>query len=304
METRIFTNIMVATDGSEAAKRAVDSAVKIAQQNKAKLYAVHVISPGETKVTQHDPRDAEWKEHIKENLMAQGREATKYVETAGKIVGVEVESVILEGNPANEIVNFAEKNDIELIVTGTLGKTGITKFLLGSVAENVVRHSKKPVLVAGIMESGTKIKDKPYSQILIATDGSKSAEDAAYLGIKFARQYDAKVYAVYVISITTYDTVCLDESWSIEHCEECEKTGHRATSSVVEKAKFAGLEAESVILKGNTAEKILDFADEHDIDLVVVGSLGKSGIEHFALGSVSEKVVRHAKVPVLVVPRL
>ena len=82
---------------------------------------------------------------------------------------------------------------------------------------------------------------------------------------------------------------------------ECEKTGHRATSSVVEKAKFAGLEAESVILKGSPAEKILDFADEHDIDLIVVGSLGKSGIERFALGSVSEKVVRHAKVPVLVV---
>jgi nucleotide-binding universal stress UspA family protein len=185
---------MVATDGSEAAKRAVDSAVKIAQQNKAKLYAVHVIAPGETKVTQHDPRDAEWKEHIKENLMAQGRETTEYVETAGEIAGVEVEPVILEGNPANEIVNFAEKNDIELIVAGTLGKTGISKYLLGSVAENVVRHSKKPVLVVGTgMESGTRIKDKPYSQILIATDGSKSAEDAAYLGIKFARQYDAKV---------------------------------------------------------------------------------------------------------------
>lgn len=147
MDNRIFTNIMVATDGSEAAKRAVDSAVKIAQLNKAKLYAVHVIAPGETKVTQHDPRDAEWKKHIKEHLMAQGREATKYVETAGKIVDVEVEPVILEGNPANEIINFAEKNDIELIVIGTLGKTGITRFLLGSVAENVIRHSKKPVLV-------------------------------------------------------------------------------------------------------------------------------------------------------------
>jgi nucleotide-binding universal stress UspA family protein len=137
------------------------------------------------------------------------------------------------------------------------------------------------------------------TNVLIATDGSKSAEDAASLGIKFARQYGAKVYAVYVISITTYDKVFLDESWSIEQCVECEKTGHRATSSVVEKAKFAGLEAESVILKGSPAEKILDFTDEHDIDLV--GSLGKSGIERFALGSVSEKVVRHAKVPVLVV---
>ena len=65
MDNRIFTNIMVATDGSNAAKKAVDSAVKLAKLNKAKLYAVHVIAPGETKVTQHDPRDAEWEKHMK-----------------------------------------------------------------------------------------------------------------------------------------------------------------------------------------------------------------------------------------------
>ena len=147
MDNRIFTNIMVATDGSELARKAVDSAIKLAQLNKAKLYAVHVIAPGETKVTQHDPRDAEWKKHMQEHLMEQGRGATKYVETAGKIVGVDVESAILEGNPANEIVNFAEKKDIELIVIGTLGKTGVQRFLLGSVAENVIRNSKVPVLV-------------------------------------------------------------------------------------------------------------------------------------------------------------
>lgn len=147
MDNRIFTSIMVATDGSEAAKKAVDSAIRLAQKNNAKLYAVHVIVPGETKVTQHDPRDAEWEKHMKEYLMTQGKEATHYVETAGKIVNVAVEPVVLEGNPANEIVNFAEKNDIELIVMGTLGKTGIERFLLGSVAENVIRHSKVPVLV-------------------------------------------------------------------------------------------------------------------------------------------------------------
>jgi Universal stress protein UspA and related nucleotide-binding proteins len=138
---------MVATDGSELARKAVDLAIKIAQINKAKLYAVHVIAPGETKVTQHDPRDAEWKKHMKEHLKTQGREATHYVETTGKILDVAVEHVILEGNPVDEIVNFAEKNGIELIVMGTLGKSGIQHFLLGSVAENVVRHSRVPVLI-------------------------------------------------------------------------------------------------------------------------------------------------------------
>ncbi len=151
------------------------------------------------------------------------------------------------------------------------------------------------------MERSTEIIDKPYRQILIATDGSKNANNAATLGIKFARQYGAKVYVVYVINVTDADSIIMDEAWAVEECEECEKKGHKAISSVVEKAKFAGLEAESIVLKGNPAEEILDFANEHDIDMIVVGSLGKSGIERFAMGSVSEKIVRIAKTPVLVV---
>jgi nucleotide-binding universal stress UspA family protein len=93
----------------------------------------------------------------------------------------------------------------------------------------------------------------------------------------------------------------MDESWTIDECEECEKRGHKATSSVEKKAKAAGLEAESIILKGSPAEKILDFADEQDVDMIVVGSHGRGEFERFAIGSVSEKVVRHAKVPVLIV---
>ena len=147
---------MVATDGSELTKKAVDSAIEITKLNEAKLYAVHVVAPGDfaitqneprASITQNEPRDAEWKKEIKEHLTTQGKEATAYVENVGKAANIEVESVILEGNPADEIVDFAEKNEIDLIVMGTLGKTGIKRFLLGSVAENVVRHSKKAVLV-------------------------------------------------------------------------------------------------------------------------------------------------------------
>jgi nucleotide-binding universal stress UspA family protein len=68
MDNRIFTKIMVATDGSELARKAVDSAIKLAQKNNAKLYSVDVITPGETKVTQHDPRDAECEKYTKSIL--------------------------------------------------------------------------------------------------------------------------------------------------------------------------------------------------------------------------------------------
>lgn len=148
------------------------------------------------------------------------------------------------------------------------------------------------------MESGNKIKDEP-SRILIATDGSKAAKNAVDFGIKFAHKYGAKIYAVYVISVTA-DKVNLG-NWSSEVLQTFDKVAQRETSYVVEKAKSSGLNAEPVILKGSTAEKILDFANKNDIDMIILGSLGKSGIEHFTLGSVSEKIVRHAKVSVLVV---
>jgi nucleotide-binding universal stress UspA family protein len=133
MKSTIFRNIMVATDGSELVKRAVDLAIEIAKLSEAKLYAVYVIELGGY--------------HSKNHPRAEGWEATTYVENTGRATNIEVESVILEGSPANEIIDFAERNDIDLIVMGTHGKTGIQKILIGSVSENVVQHSEKAVLV-------------------------------------------------------------------------------------------------------------------------------------------------------------
>ena len=147
MNSSIFRKIMVATDGSELAKKAVDSAIEIAKSSNAKLYAVHVIALGDYYSSMPLSIDVEWMKAMEEHLRIQGKEAIDYVENAGRAANVEVEPVILEGNPANEIVDFAEKNDIDLIVMGTQGKTGIQRFLIGSVAENVVRHSIKTVLV-------------------------------------------------------------------------------------------------------------------------------------------------------------
>jgi nucleotide-binding universal stress UspA family protein len=145
MINSFYRKIMVATDGSEPVRRAVETAVEIAKISGAKLYAVYVIASGGFSIAY--PKDVGWERAVLEYFRAEGREATAYVESSGKAANVEVESVILQGSPANELVDFAERSDIDLIVMGTLGRTGVQRFLLGSVAENVVRHSKKPVLV-------------------------------------------------------------------------------------------------------------------------------------------------------------
>ncbi len=142
MKEGTYKRIMVATDGSRPARKAIETGIDIAKLSGAKIYAVYVVVP-----TTHSARDFGWEKAAMEHFRNEGKRATGFVEETAKAAGIEVESVLLEGHPADEVVKFAEQNDIEMIVMGTLGKTGLDRFLLGSVAENVVRHSKIPVLV-------------------------------------------------------------------------------------------------------------------------------------------------------------
>jgi nucleotide-binding universal stress UspA family protein len=151
------------------------------------------------------------------------------------------------------------------------------------------------------MEGNIDVISKPRRQILIATDGSETANEAADFAIEMFGCSGAKVYAVYIVDTTPYRSVSLDKIWSKETLDEFERAGHEATSYIENAGKTAGVEVETRVLKGHPAEKIVTFAEDNNIDMIVVGSLGKGGYEKVLLGSVSEKVVRHAKVPVMVV---
>jgi len=142
LESKSYDKIMIATDGSRQVEKAIEAAIQLAKFTGARLYAVYVIAS-----TGYTPRNFGWEESLREILEAEAKKAVAFVEEAGKGSGVNVEPVILEGHPANRIMEFAEQEDMDLIVMGTLGRTGFDRFLLGSVAENVVRHSKTPVMV-------------------------------------------------------------------------------------------------------------------------------------------------------------
>lgn len=145
------------------------------------------------------------------------------------------------------------------------------------------------------------VSNNPRRQILIATDGSETANEAADFAMEMFGCSGAKVYAVYVIDTTPYRSIPLDKIWSKETLDELERAGLEATSYVEKIGKAAGAEVETRVLRGHPAEKIVTFAEDNNVDMIVVGSFGKGGYEKVVLGSVSEKVVRHARVPVLVV---
>jgi nucleotide-binding universal stress UspA family protein len=143
MASKLYKKILIATDGSEYTKNAVDYGIELAKNTEAKLHAIYVV---DTAAFASIPMDAAW-ESMYELLRQEGDEATKYVADKAEAEGLEVERNTVEGHPADEIIKYAEKNSISLIIMGTLGKSGLDRFLLGSVAEKVVRTSKIPVLV-------------------------------------------------------------------------------------------------------------------------------------------------------------
>ena len=139
-----YNKILIATDGSENSKNAVRSGINLAKNTGAKVYAVYVIHPVSVASGRKGP---DWVKAAKDMMKEDGEEATGYVEKMSKEENLDVESVILEGDPRDEIIKFADKNDIDLIIMGTRGLSGIKRFMVGSVADKIVRHSEKEVLV-------------------------------------------------------------------------------------------------------------------------------------------------------------
>ncbi|AKB34734.1 Universal stress protein [Methanosarcina siciliae C2J] len=144
MKSKLYRKILLATDDSESARKAADAALELAHLSGAKIYAVYVI---DRSIYSSVPEDLEWEEAMYTRFRELGKEAVSYMEKAAKDTDLQVESVLLEGHPAEEIVNFAEKNGMDLIIIGSLGKSKVERFLIGSISEKVIRNSKVPVLV-------------------------------------------------------------------------------------------------------------------------------------------------------------
>lgn len=136
-----FKNILVPTDGSEFTKPAIEKAVELAKEVNGKVTAIYVI---DQTIFGGVPLDSSLSS-IFDMIQKEGRVATAYVKQKCDEAGIEVEEVVIEGSPVKSIVKASA--DYDLIVMGTLGRTGFAKLMMGSVAERVVRYSKCPVMV-------------------------------------------------------------------------------------------------------------------------------------------------------------
>jgi nucleotide-binding universal stress UspA family protein len=293
--------ILYPTDFSATAKQALTHALFLAEQFEAELHMLHAIVLHES-----DPRDPE--RHFPEpsdilnrlfeiadsemaEIVRQNESKTFSIREA-KVRGYSAGEVILE---------YVQEHDIDLVVMGTHGRRGPARMFLGSVAEEVVRHAKCPVLTLRQEEKPSTIE--AMEKILVPVDFSPYSEEALSYGKELAVLYGAGLQVLHTIEEPAYPYFYTPGGSvsTIQQLEALRERAEEALDKLLEEAKGPEVPCETFLATGRPSTEIARFAEEHDSDMVVIATHGLTGLERLLVGSTAEHVVRLAPCPVFTV---
>jgi nucleotide-binding universal stress UspA family protein len=291
----MYDRLLVPTDGSEGAEAAARHGLNLATAFDSQMHLLSVVDERSysSALADLDPAIGEQRDVFEQ----QATEAVEHLEELVSDQSVTYHTAVEHGIPHEAIRSYVEKHDIDLVSMGTHGRTGLDRLLLGSVTERVVRTSDVPVLTSRLEPD----HGSDYDRILIPTDGSEAATAAVDHGIALADRFEATVHALSVVDITAvagaYDAGpgiprILD---SLE--EECEK----AVAAVEGECASQDVDIVAEIGQGTPYRAIREYVDDEGIDLITMGTHGRTGLERYLIGSVTERTVRTSDVPVLTV---
>jgi len=298
----MFKKILVPLDGSELAKQAMPVAIAVAQQNQGEILLARVpvlakmpVPAGMGGLKLFDDRMAFRRDQCESYL---GDIRQTYANT-----NVPVRIHVEEGDAASVIVDTAVAEDIDLIVMTTHGRTGFRRWVLGSVTEKVMRHATCPVLA---VQDGGLPED-----MIITLDGSELAEHSIEPGLALASTFDAQVTLLRVLE--PVEQLAEEERAQLRSEEQAwlftlPEVVHRNAITYLE--QIAARYAETLphikfaVTTNHAAEGVVEFAERHDMDLIVMTTHGDTGIGRWTYGSVTEKVVWSAPCAMLVIRSL
>jgi nucleotide-binding universal stress UspA family protein len=285
----MYDDILLPYDGSEGAAEVLHHASEIAHWADATIRVLYVADTTRDSVTVVEGHAVDVLEREGADIVD---EAAKTLDT----LGVSHETDVVQGNPAPTIVEYAEQYGQDLLVMPTHGREGISRYLMGSVSEKVVRLSPVPVLTVRMRPDETL--EFPYERILVPTDGSAAATHAAERTLSLAATLDATVHAISVVD----DSALGPDVRSTKAGKENERAATDAVETVASAAEERGIEkVVSHVEHGAPVEAILDCIESNDVHAVGMGTTGRRGTDRILLGSVAEKTVRSAPVPVLTI---
>ncbi|WP_436930789.1 universal stress protein [Halosimplex halobium] len=286
----MFDQILFPTDGGDGAAFAFDHVLDLAARHNATVHILNVADTTQNGLLETRGDDVDALEQEGDRIV---REAAEQADRRG----VDTVTDVVRGEPYREIVDYAEKHGLDLVVMPTHGRRGLERFLLGSTSERVVRRADVPVLTIRPDEEVTVTF--PYEDVLVPTDGSDCANQALALGVDVA---DAEDAALHLLSVVAIPTLGADARPDIR-MELLEESANELLDEAAAFADDAGVDAASTAVEYGPSihQAILTYIDDHDINLVVVSTHGRTGFDRYVLGSVTEYLVRTSPVPVLTV---
>ena len=292
-----ISRILVPTDFSATSDAALAHARRLAIQFGARIHLVHAFEDPYARAAFAAEVYAPLPESMRDEMIRKVRQQLVERLTFGA-PPVDGTSEVVTGTTAESIVDYARFIDADLIVMGTHGRRGMAHLLLGSVAERVVRTASCPVLTVRRVPDSAGV-----TRILVPTDFSANSDEALEYAVMLAGRCGASVQLLHVLDDPFVAEGLAAEAYLAEAPamrtamlnNARERLAHRTGPSQ------PGVAITSEVLFGHGARTIAEFAAARGIELIVMGTHGRTGVAHVLIGSVAERLVRTAPCPVLTV---
>jgi len=271
----MLKKILLTLDGSENAEKALPWAKQFAGREHAQVVLLRVVA--------RTPDRGTWGQDREE-----ARDYLLRMEKELNYSGIATKVLVRRGDPAREIVDAARDQGCDLIVISTRGGSRVKRWVMGGVTEQVMRLSTIPVLP--VWSHLSRPRQGHVRRLIVPLDGSKRAEKVVWWSIRLAQLLHAKIVFLHVYPNGGEEP----RGWNSKVFEDLSQRMNRISESLCRQ----GVKAEFRLQRGDAADRILNFADCND--LILTTTHGYGGVKRWILGSVAEKLVHAAAVPVLV----
>lgn len=292
----MFHRILVPLDGSQLAERALAPAFALAGHDAAEVILTRVPVMAQMFIPAEGGYGLLYPEQSSGESREEAHQYLKQIASAQAGRGLRLRVLVIEGDVAASVVDAARQEQADLIVMSSHGYSGLTRWLLGSVAEKVLHDAPCPVLVVRSAQ--------PVQHVLVALDGSPLAERSLAPAFRVAHKLGAALTLLRVVP--QFNEAALKEMgrYDPELAERLPRSaGEEAQAYLHDVARDQarpGVTVNTAVRAGPPATSILKYAEQNQVDLIAMATHGRTGLRRWIYGSVTEKVLHAAQVSLLV----
>jgi len=282
----LLQKILIPLDGSEVAEKAVSSGEEMARRLGSELLLMSVCGNGESS---------------EQNLSAYLQDKAERLQQSG----INSTTVTIGGDAPDQIIDFAERNGIDLIIMSTHGKTGISRWPMGDTCNKVLHESYVPLLL--IRGLATVLGETSTHCILVPLDGSRRSEATIPYIASLINTGGSQVILLRVNEAAESHGEIVDdlvpcwEHYSREALSRTDKVIREYLEGIRQRIGNIDAEISCEVLTGKAAPEIIRYAEEKGISLITMSTHGYSGFSPWQLGSVSRKVIEGSTKPILLI---